>query len=242
MRQFIYGKNTVLEALNINKDVYKLYVLQNVVDEKIKRICQKRKIELIVVDKQKMYQLVGKVVHQGMVAEVKGYDYSSIDEILNSVENGKQPVLLMLDGLEDPHNLGAILRTCDAIGVDGVIVGKNRSVGLNSTVAKVSTGAIDYVKVAQVTNLSRTLDDLKKKGFWVIGCDLDESKDYREIDYNMPIVIVIGSEGSGISRLVKKQCDYNVVLPMVGHVQSLNASVAAALILYEVYNSRHPIK
>jgi 23S rRNA (guanosine2251-2'-O)-methyltransferase len=98
------------------------------------------------------------------------------------------------------------------------------------------------VKVAQVTNLSRTLDDLKKKGFWVIGCDLDESKDYREIDYNMPIVIVIGSEGSGISRLVKKQCDYNVVLPMVGHVQSLNASVAAALILYEVYNSRHPIK
>ncbi len=242
MKQFIYGKNTVLEALYGDKKIYKLYVLQSVIDDKIKRVCQKRKIEYIITDKQKLYQLVGKVVHQGIVAEVKGYDYSSLDEILNTIPKNKQPLLLMLDGLEDPHNLGAILRTCDAIGVDGVIVGKNRSVGLTPTVAKVSTGAIDHIKVAQVTNLSRTLDMLKQKGFWVVGCDLDESQDYRAVDYNMPIVIVIGSEGFGISRLVKKQCDFNVVLPMVGHVQSLNASVAAAVILYEVYNSRHPLK
>ena len=147
----------------------------------------------------------------------------------------------MLDGLEDPHNLGAILRTCDALEVDGVIIGKNRSVGLTPTVAKVSTGAIDYVRVAQVTNLSRTLDDLKKQGFWVVGCDLDNSQDYRAIDYNMPLVIVIGSEGFGISRLVKKNCDMNVVLPMNGHVTSLNASVATAVILYQVYSSRHPL-
>ena len=125
---------------------------------------------------------------------------------------------------------------------DGVIIGKNRSVGLSATVAKVSTGAIDYVKVAQVTNLSRTLDDLKEKGFWVVGCDLDESQDYRAIDYNMPLVVVIGSEGFGISRLVKKHCDMNVVLPMTGHVTSLNASVASAIILYQIYNSRHPLK
>ncbi|WRK56162.1 23S rRNA (guanosine(2251)-2'-O)-methyltransferase RlmB [Coprobacillaceae bacterium CR2/5/TPMF4] len=147
---------------------------------------------------------VGNVTHQGIMAEVEGYRYYSLDEILDAIPEGKQPLLLMLDGLEDPHNLGAILRTCDAIGVDGVIIGKNRSVGLNGTVAKVSTGAIDHVKVAQVTNLSRTLEELKKRSFWVVGCDLNQSQDYRAIDYNMPLVIVIGSEGFGISRLVKK--------------------------------------
>lgn len=242
MGQYIYGKNTVLEALNGDKEVYKLYLLKNSVDNKIIHLCQKKHIEYIVTDKQELYNLVGKVVHQGIVAKVKGYDYATLDEILHSIPKGKQPLLLMLDGLEDPHNLGAILRTCDAIGVDGVIIGKNRSVGLTSTVAKVSTGAIDYVKVAQVTNLTRTLEYLKTQGFWVVGCDLNESKDYRAIDYNMPIVIVVGSEGFGISRLVKKQCDINVVLPMEGHVTSLNASVATALILYQAYNSRHPLK
>lgn len=242
MEQYIYGKNTVLEALKGDKEVYKLYLLKNVADQKIIHLCQKKHIEYIVTDKTELYHLVGKVVHQGIVAKVKGYDYVPLDEIISSIPKYKQPLLLMLDGLEDPHNLGAILRTCDAVGVDGVIIGKNRSVGLTPTVAKVSTGAIDYVKVAQVTNLSRTLDHLKKQGFWIIGCDLNESKDYRAIDYNMPIVIVVGSEGFGISRLVKKQCDMNVVLPMEGHVTSLNASVAAALILYQAYNSRHPLK
>ena len=242
MEQYIYGKNTVLEALKGDKEVYKLYLLKNAVDNKIIKKRKKKHIEYIVTDKQELYNLVGKVVHQGIVAKVKGYDYTPLNEILASVPKGKQPLLLMLDGLEDPHNLGAILRTCDAIGVDGVIIGKNRSVGLTSTVAKVSTGAIDYVKVAQVTNLTRTLEYLKKEGFWVVGCDLNESQDYRALDYNMPLVIVVGSEGFGISKLVKKQCDFNVVLPMEGHVTSLNASVAAALILYQAYNSRHPLK
>ena len=160
---------------------------------------------------------------------------------IKDIPENKQPLLLMLDGLEDPHNLGAILRTCDAVGVDGVIIGKNRSVGLNGTVAKVSTGAIHHVKVAQVTNLTRTLEDLKKKAFWIVGCELENSQDYRSVDYNMPTVLVIGSEGFGMSRLVKKSCDINVVLPMVGHVNSLNASVAASVLLYQVYNSRHPL-
>jgi 23S rRNA (guanosine2251-2'-O)-methyltransferase len=133
------------------------------------------------------------------------------------------------------------LRTCDAVGVDGVIVGKKRSVGLTSTVAKVSTGAIDHVKVAQVTNLTRTLDELKKMGYWAVACENERAQDYRQVDYNMPLVLVIGSEGSGISRLVKQNCDINVVLPMVGHVTSLNASVATAVLLYQVYNSRHPL-
>lgn len=241
MRQYIYGKNTVLEALKGNKPVYQVYMMKNVKDDKIIALAQRKNIQVnMITQKSVLYELVGKVVHQGIVAQVEGYDYYTIDEIVSSIPKGKQPLLLMLDGLEDPHNLGAILRTCDAVEVDGVIIGKNRSVGLTPTVAKVSTGAIDHVKVAQVTNLSRTLDDLKKQGYWVVGCDLDNSQDYRALDYNMPLVIVIGSEGFGISRLVKSHCDMNVVLPMTGHVTSLNASVATAVILYQVFNSRHP--
>ena len=242
MRQYIYGKNTIIESLKGDKPVYQVYMLSGAKDDKIISLAKRKNVNVQFVNKGKLHELVGNVVHQGVVAKVEGYNYSSIDEILESIPEGKQPLLLMLDGLEDPHNLGAILRTSDAIEVDGVIIGKKRSVGLTPTVAKVSTGAIDYVKVAQVTNLSRTLEDLKSKGFWVVGCDLNESQDYRAIDYNMPVVIVIGSEGFGISRLVKTHCDMNVVLPMTGHVTSLNASVATALILYQVYNSRHPLK
>lgn len=243
MREYIYGKNTVLESLKGDKPVYEVYLMKNVKDEKLIALAKAKNAKVnIVAHKGILNDLVGNVVHQGIVAVVDGYDYYSLDEIVKTIPHGKQPLLLMLDGLEDPHNLGAILRTCDAIEVDGVIIGKNRSVGLTPTVAKVSTGAIDYVKVAQVTNLSRTLEDLKKQGYWVIGCDLNESQDYRAIDYNMPVVIVVGSEGFGISRLVKKHCDMNVVLPMKGHVTSLNASVATALILYQVYNSRNPLK
>ncbi|MDE6952611.1 MAG: 23S rRNA (guanosine(2251)-2'-O)-methyltransferase RlmB [Erysipelotrichales bacterium] len=241
MRQYIYGKNTVIEALKGSKPVYQVYMMKNVKDDKIIALAKSKNAKVnIIAQKNVLNDMVGRVVHQGIVAQVEGYDYYEIDEIINHISKGKQPLLLMLDGLEDPHNLGAILRTCDAIEVDGVIIGKNRSVALTPTVAKVSTGAIDYVKVAQVTNLSRTLEDLKKKGFWVVGCDLDNSQDYRAVDYNMPVVIVVGSEGFGISRLVKKHCDMNVILPMTGHVTSLNASVATAVILYQVYNSRHP--
>ena len=243
MRQYIFGKNTVIESLKGGKPVYEVYMMKNMKDPKIIDLAQKKKAVIhMVAQKSALDQLVGKVVHQGVVASVDGYKYYSINEIVSSIPSNKTPLLLMLDGLEDPHNLGAILRTCDALEVDGVIIGKNRSVGLTPTVAKVSTGAIDYVKVAQVTNLTRTLEDLKKQGYWVVGCDLDNSQDYRAIDYNMPTVIVIGSEGFGISRLVKKSCDMNVILPMKGHVTSLNASVATAVILYQVYNSRHPLK
>lgn len=241
MKQYIYGKNTILETLRGEKSVYTVYIQNNLKDNKIIELCKRKKVRFELVDKSEFIKKLGNVKHQGVMAEVKEYRYYSIDEILNSIPEGKTPLLLMLDGLEDPHNLGAILRTCDALGVDGVIIGKNRSVGLNGTVAKVSTGAIDYVKVAQVTNLTRTLEDLKKRSFWIVGCDLDQSQDYRQVDYNLPLVIVIGSEGFGISRLVKKSCDFNVVLPMVGHVTSLNASVATAVILYQVYNSRNPL-
>lgn len=243
MRQYIYGRNTVVESLKGDKKVYQLYLMKNVKDDHILSLAKKKNVPVrMVSNKKELSQMVGEGNHQGIVAEVDGYEYSSIDEILRAIPHEKTPLLLMLDGLEDPHNLGAILRTCDAVGVDGVIINKNRSVGLTPTVAKVSTGAIDHVKVAQVTNLSQTLIQLKESGFWVVGCDLEQSQDYREVDYNMPLVVVTGSEGFGISRLVKKHCDINVVLPMVGHVNSLNASVATAVILYQIYNSQHPLK
>ncbi len=239
MEQYIYGRNTVLEALKGDKAIHRVCLLQK--DPAIMDIARKRKIPVELADKHYFFQLVGKVVHQGVVAVIEEYRYFSIDEIVRGIKPGKQPLLVLLDGLEDPHNLGAILRTCDAIGVDGVIIGKNRSVSLNATVAKVSTGAIDHVKVAQVTNLSRTINELKELGYWIVGCDLDKnSVDYRQVDYNMPTVLVMGSEGFGISRLVKKQCDYHVILPMIGHVTSLNVSVATAVLLYQVHQSRHP--
>lgn len=241
MRQYIYGKNTVTEAIN-NKGVYEVIFLKNKKEPKIEKMCEKKRIKVSYASVEKFDQLVGKVNHQGVIAIKESYRYYTVNEIIKNIPVTKQPLLLMLDGLEDPHNLGAILRTCDAIGVDGVIIGKNRSVSLNGTVAKVSTGAIDHVKVAQVTNLSRTLDDLKKQGYWIVGCDNDQSQDYRSVDYNMPVCLVIGSEGAGISRLVKEKCDFKVVLPMVGHVTSLNASVACAVLLYQVFNSRFPIQ
>ena len=194
MKQYIYGKNPIMEALK-GASVYKIYMLNGHKDPKIFDICKRNQIPLEFVDKKEFDKKVGKVVHQGVMAYIENYRYYTIDEILKDIPENKQPLLLMLDGLEDPHNLGAILRTCDAVGVDGVIIGKNRSVGLNGTVAKVSTGAIHHVKVAQVTNLTRTLEDLKKKAFWVVGCELENSQDYRSVDYNMPTVLVIGSEG-----------------------------------------------
>lgn len=240
MKQYIYGKNPIIEALK-GASVYKVYMLEGNKDHTIFQLCKKQQVSVEFVSKKEFEKKVGKAAHQGVMACIEQYRYYTLDEILDSIPTDKQPLLLMLDGLEDPHNLGAILRTCDAVGVDGVIIGKNRSVGLNATVAKVSTGAIHHVKVAQVTNLTRTLEELKKRSFWVVGCELENSQDYRAVDYNMPTVLVIGSEGAGISRLVKKSCDINVVLPMTGHVNSLNASVAAAVLLYQVYNSRHPL-
>jgi 23S rRNA (guanosine2251-2'-O)-methyltransferase len=242
MKQYIYGKNTVLEALKGDKNIFNVYLLKNMKDANVVDICHRKKITIEYVDKSFLNNLVQDVVHQGVVACIEEYLYYDVASIVRSIPKGKQPLLVMLDGLEDPHNLGAILRTCDAMGVDGVIIGKNRSVSLNATVAKVSTGAMDHIKVAKVTNLTRTLEELKQQSFWVVGCDLSKSsQDYRRVDYNMPLVLVIGSEGFGISRLVRQSCDMHVILPMVGHVTSLNASVATAVLLYQVYNSRHPL-
>jgi len=165
-----------------------------------------------------------------------------VDDLFKAAASKKEdPFFLILDEIEDPHNLGSILRTADAAGVHGVIIPKRRAVGLTAAVAKASTGAIEHVPVARVTNLARTIEELKENGVWIVGTDAKGTQDYRQLDGKMPLAIVIGSEGKGISRLIREKCDFLVRLPMVGKVTSLNASVAASLLMYEVYRKRHPI-
>ncbi len=240
MAQCVYGKNTVIQLLKNKRDFRRLLIVKDSRNEEIENLAKKQNIRISYVTRKEMDALT-KENHQGVYAEIEDFRTYSLDELLESIPQGKLPLLLMLDSLEDPHNLGAILRTCDAVEVDGVIIRKNRSVSLNSTVAKVSCGAIDTVRVAEVTNLSETLKALKKMGYWVCGADNNEARDYRAVSYDMPLVLVIGSEGFGISRLVKEQLDYSVVLPMKGQITSLNASVAAGVMLYEVFNQRHPL-
>ena len=240
MAQYVYGKNVVMQMLKNQSEIQTLYLVSGTKNPEIEKEAQKNGVKISFVPKVKMDAMAKNGKHQGVVAQIKEYKTYSMDDILRSIPSGKQPLLVMLDGLEDPHNLGAILRTCDCVGVDGVIIGKHRSVSLTPTVAKVSTGAIDTVKVAQVTNLTQTLKDLKQQGYWVVGADGYQATDYRKVDYNMPIVLVIGSEGFGISRLVQKECDYCVSIPMVGEVSSLNASIATAVLLYQIYSQRFP--
>lgn len=173
--------------------------------------------------------------HQGFAANVADYEYK---ELADCIDESKKQTFIILDGLEDPQNLGAILRTADATRMDGIIIPKNHSVSLNGTVAKVSVGSIEHVNIIQVNNLVRTIEDLKKKGFWVIGTDMHGEKAYTDIDASVSLAIIIGSEGFGMSRLVREKCDYLVNVPMIGYVNSLNASVTAALLMYEVLRKK----
>lgn len=242
MKTWIYGKNAVYEAVKKNDQLSMVVMMDGRKDQQLVNICKKNRIVVKYENKDFFNKNAPSSNHQGYLALKESYDYVELKDMLSRIPSGKQPLLIMLDGLEDPHNLGAILRSADACGADGIIIGKNRSVSLNATVAKVSTGAIEHVPVCQVTNLARTLEQLKKQGYWVVGTDMCDAVDYRQVDYNMPCVLVIGSEGFGISRLVLEKCDYKVSVPMVGHVNSLNASVACAVLLYQVYNSRFPLK
>ena len=194
MAQYVYGKNVVIQMLKDHKKIYELYVMENSKNDEIINLAKKDSVRTIFISKKEMDKMVLDR-HQGVIAKIDDYKLYNLDELIDSIDDDRLPLLVMLDGLEDPHNLGAILRTCDAIGADGVIIMKNRSVTLSPTVAKVSVGAIDTVKVAQVTNLTTTIKDLKKRGYWVCGADNNQALDYRSVDYNVPLVIVIGSEG-----------------------------------------------
>ena len=227
MSNIIYGKNSFFEALN-NKRIVMAYVLSDA-DIKDYRIPYK------VVDRKTLDKMSKSGNHQGYLAEVKEFKMSSVDDMIKQ-NNG---LIVILDGLEDVHNLGAIIRTCDCAGVDGVIYKEHNSVRVNDTVAKVACGALEYVKVAEVTNLVNTIKYLKNKGYWVVGTDGSAEQLYTDLKYDFNTVLIIGSEGKGISRLVKQECDYVIKLPMVGHITSLNASVAAGIMIYNIQSTRN---
>jgi 23S rRNA (guanosine2251-2'-O)-methyltransferase len=242
--EWIIGKNPVVEALRSGREINKIMIAETSQRgnmQQVTKLAKENGIIVQLVPKKKLDQLVDGN-HQGVAASVAAYQYASLDDLFKRAEEkNEDPLFLILDEIEDPHNLGSILRTADAAGVHGVIIPKRRAVGLTGTVAKASTGAIEYIPVARVTNISQTIDELKENGIWIMGTDAKGKQDFREIDGKMPLGIVIGSEGKGISRLVSQKCDFLVRLPMVGHVTSLNASVAASLLVYEVYRKRHPI-
>ncbi|OCA88570.1 23S rRNA (guanosine(2251)-2'-O)-methyltransferase RlmB [Pradoshia sp. D12] len=241
----IMGRNTVLEALRSKRDIHKIWIAEGATKGQIQQViavAKENKIMIQTAPKKKLDQMI-EGNHQGVIAQVAAYQYAEIDDMFKLAESRQEdPFILLLDELEDPHNLGSILRTADASGVHGIIIPKRRAVGLTATVAKSSTGAIEHIPVARVTNLSRTIEDLKERGVWIAGTDAKGSQDYRLMDGTMPLGIVIGSEGKGISRVIKEKCDFLYHLPMVGHVTSLNASVAASLLMYEVYRKRYPLE
>ncbi len=240
MAQYIYGKNVVYGLLVKQKPIKQLYIQQNRQDKGIEELALKQGINVQIVERRFLDKLVDGN-HQGYIALIDDYQTYTVEEVLEAIKPDKIPLLVALDSLEDPHNLGAILRTAACVGVDGIIIEKNRSVSLNATVAKVSVGAIDVVKVAKVTNLTQTFNELKKKGYWIVGSDCNQAIDYRKCDYNMPLVLVIGSEGKGMRPLVKKNCDILIKLPMESDIGSLNASVACSVMLYQIYSQRFPL-
>lgn len=241
--ELIGGKNPVLEALRSGRELNKIWIAEGLNKQSIGEIttlAKQRGVVLQAVPKKKLDSLLD-VNHQGIIASVAAYRYATIDELFDvAKKRNEDPFFLLLDELEDPHNLGSILRTADATGVHGVIIPKRRSVGLTGVVAKASTGAIEHIPVARVSNLSQAVEELKKRGIWIAGTDAAGSIDYRQMDATLPIAIIIGSEGKGMSRILKEKCDFLYQLPMVGHVTSLNASVAASLLMYEVLRKRQP--
>ena len=237
----IVGRHAVKEAIVSGHTINKILIQDTVKKGQINEILKKANSNKIIVQSVPKSKLDGlsDAPHQGVAAYIAPYEYADFDAFLaQQKENEKLSTVLILDGLEDPHNLGSILRTADASGVDGVIIPKRRSVSLTQTVAKASTGAIQHVPVMRVTNLANTIETLKDNGYWVVGTEAENATDYREMDAGMPLVIVIGSEGQGMSRLIKDKCDFYINIPMVGHVNSLNASVAAGVLAYEIVRQR----
>ena len=229
----IYGRNASREALRA-KRVLKVFVSNAFHDNSILNLIKDQSTPCEVVNKQELDNMSKGGVHQGIVSKVKPYEYTPLEVILKRCKNVERPILVLLDGVVDPHNLGAILRCADVFGVNGVLIGKHDQVGLNSTVAKTSAGAINYVPVAQIGNINQTLQTLKDNGFWIVSADGNCSKSYLDMDYDFPTVLVIGNEGDGISKLVLKNSDFIVKIPMYGQVNSLNASVAAGILLARI--------
>lgn len=236
------GRNAVLEVLKSGRDIEKIIVVKGNVEGTVRRIVGMAKERGIVVQevvRQKLDEMSQTKNHQGVIAIVSEHEYADIQDILAAAaDKGEKPFIIILDNITDPHNLGAVIRTAECAGAHGVIIPKRRSVGLTATVGKTSAGAVEYMPVARVTNIARTIEELKKEGIWVACADMG-GEDYFESALDGAIALVIGSEGEGVSRLVKEKCDFTVSIPMYGRISSLNASVASALLMYEVVRQRN---
>ena len=239
----VEGRNAVLELLESGRDINKILVANGEKHGsiyKILAIAKERKIIVTEMERNKLNQIAQTPNNQGVIAIVPPYDYCEVDDILEEAKRkNEMPFILILDGIEDPHNLGSIIRTAETAGVHGIIIPKRRAASVNSTVSKVSAGAVEYMKIARVNNINETIRYLKEQDVWICGTDMDTNTIYTKQDYKMPIAIVIGSEGFGMSRLVKENCDFLVKIPMKGKITSLNASVSAGIIMYEVVKNRN---
>ena len=237
----IEGRNAVIEAFRAGKTIDKLYVQDGLKDGPIQTIlreAKKRDVKVNFVEKDRLNGMSATGHHQGVIAIAASYSYAEVEDILaKAAEKGEPPFIIILDGVEDPYNLGAIVRTANQAGAHGVIIPKNRAVGLTASVARTSAGALNYTPVAKVTNIARTMEDLKKQGLWFVCADMDGTVMY-DLDLTGPIGLVIGNEGSGVSELVKKSCDFIASIPMKGEIDSLNASVAAGILSYEIVRQR----
>lgn len=241
-RDQVEGRNAVLELIESGKDINKIYIEKGEKQGSINKILQKaneRKILVTEIDKQKFRQMVQTPNAQGIIAIVPPFDYCDVYDIIDlAKKKNEDPFILILDGIEDPHNLGSIIRTAETAGVHGIIIPKRRAASVNSTVNKVSAGAVEHMKIARVNNINETINTLKKEGIWICGTDMDTNKYYYNQDLTGPLAIVIGSEGFGMSRLVKENCDFLIKIPMKGKITSLNASVSAGIVVYEAVKQR----
>ena len=239
----IEGRNSVIELLESGRDINRILVAKGEKHGSIHKIiamAKERKILINEIDRNKLNQMAQTPNHQGVIAIVPPFDYCEVEEILEVAKlKNENPFILLLDGIEDPHNLGSIIRTAETAGIHGIIIPKRRAASVNSTVNKVSAGAVSYMKIARVNNLNETIHYLKEQDIWICGTDADTKTEYTKQDYKIPIAIVIGSEGFGMSRLVKENCDFLVKIPMKGKITSLNASVSAGIIMYEVVKQRN---
>ena len=239
----VEGRNAVLELLESGRDINKILVANGEKHgsiHKILAIAKERKIIVTEMERNKLNQIAQTPNNQGVIAIVPPYDYCEVEDILEEAKRkNEMPFILILDGIEDPHNLGSIIRTAETAGVHGIIIPKRRAASVNSTVSKVSAGAVEYMKIARVNNINETIRYLKEQDVWICGTDMDATKYYYQESYKGPIAVVIGSEGFGMSRLVKENCDFLVKIPMKGKITSLNASVSAGIIMYEVVKNRN---
>ena len=239
----VEGRNSVLELLESGKDINKIYITRGEKHGSINKIIAKakeRKIIIVEKDRRQMQEIAETENYQGVIAIVPPFEYCEIEDMLEEAKNkNEDPFILILDGIEDPHNLGSIIRTAETAGVHGIIIPKRRAVSVNSTVNKVSAGAVEHMKIARVTNITESINKLKEQGLWICGTDINTDKYYYNQDLTGPLGIVIGNEGQGISQKVKNNCDFLVKIPMKGKVTSLNASVSAGIIIYEAVRQKN---